>query len=268
MSGPDAFANLPATPRMPALFVGHGTPMNAIEDNRFSQTWRKIGQSLPRPRAILCVSAHWMTHGTTRVHIGQRPKTIHDFGGFPAELYAQQYPAPGAPEAAEAVIRLVRSVPVQVDTEWGLDHGAWSVLMHLFPAADIPTLQLSLDLSRSPVEHFELARELKPLRDKGIMILGSGNIVHNLRAMRPGAPPYDWAEAFDADLTAKLEARDFRATAHYQALGEIARLSHPTVEHYLPVLYPLGAAAEKDRLEFFNVGFDLASLSMRSFILQ
>lgn len=268
MPDSDAFFNLPATPRMPTLFVGHGNPMNAIEDNRFSQTWREIGKTLPRPHAILCVSAHWMTRGTTRVHVGQRPKTIHDFGGFPAELYTQQYPAPGASEAAKAVINLVRSTPVQADTEWGLDHGAWSVLMHLFPAADIPTFQLSLDLSRSPAEHFELARELKPLREKGIMILGSGNIVHNLRAMRPGAPPYDWAEAFDADLTAKLEARDFRAAADYQALGEIARLSHPTVEHYLPALYPLGAADAKDRLEFFNVGFDLASLSMRSFLLR
>lgn len=268
MPNSDTFFNLPATPRMPTLFVGHGNPMNAIEDNRFSQTWREIGKTLPRPHAILCVSAHWMTRGTTWVHVGQQPKIIHDFGGFPAELYAQQYPAPGASEAAKAVINLVRLVSVQADTEWGLDHGAWSVLMHLFPAADIPTFQLSLDLSRSPVEHFELARELKPLRDKGIMILGSGNIVHNLRAMRPGVPPYDWAEAFDADLTAKLEARDFRAAADYQALGEIARLSHPTVEHYLPVLYPLGAADEKDRLEFFNVGFDLASLSMRSFLLR
>ncbi|HCK81945.1 MAG TPA: 4,5-DOPA dioxygenase extradiol [Candidatus Competibacter sp.] len=268
MSGPDAFANLPATPRMPALFVGHGTPMNAIKDNRFSRTWREIGRTLPRPHAILCVSAHWVTRGTALVHVGQQPKTIHDFGGFPAELYAQQYPAPGAPEAAKAVIDLVQSVPVQADTEWGLDHGAWSVLVHWFPAADIPTFQLSLDLSRSPAEHFDLARELKPLRDKGVLIVGSGNIVHNLRAMWPDTPPYSWAEAFDADLTTKLEAGDFRAAADYQALGEIARLSHPTVEHYLPVLYPLGAADEKDRLEFFNVGFDLASLSMRSFILR
>ena len=268
MSYPEAFTQLPDTPRIPALFVGHGTPMNAIEDNRFSQTWRKIGKILPRPLAILCVSAHWMTRGTTRVHVGRQPETIHDFGGFPAALYQQQYPAPGAPEAAEAVMGLARSVPVIADTEWGLDHGAWSILIHLFPAADIPTFQLSLDLSRSPAEHFGLARELKPLRDKGVLIVGSGNIVHNLRTMRPGAPPYDWAEAFDADLTAKMEARGFRAAADYQALGEIARLSHPTVEHYLPVLYPLGAADEKDRLEFFNVGFDLASLSMRSFILR
>lgn len=268
MASADALDRLPATLRMPALFVGHGTPLNAIEDNRFSQTWRRIGQALPRPRAILCVSAHWVTPGATRVHVGPRPKTIHDFGGFPAELYEQQYPAPGAPEAAAAAIDLARSVPVVADTEWGLDHGAWSILVHLFPAADIPTFQLSLDLSRPPVEHFDLARELKPLRDKGVLILGSGNIVHNLRAIRPGAPPHDWAIAFDADLTAKLEARDFRAAADYRALGEIARLSHPTSEHYLPVLYPLGAADENDRLEFFNVGFDLASLSMRSFVLQ
>lgn len=268
MSNPDAFASLPATPRMPAVFVGHGSPMNAIEDNRFSRSWRKLGNSLPRPSTILCVSAHWMTRGTTLVHVGRHPKTIHDFGGFPAELYAQLYPAPGAPEVAEAVIGLVRSVPILADTEWGLDHGAWSVLMHLFPAADIPVLQLSLDLSRSPAEHFELARELKPLRDKGVLIVGSGNLVHNLRAMRPGAPPYDWAEAFDAHLTARLEARDFQAAVNYKAMGDIVRLAHPTAEHYLPILYPLGVSDEKDELEFFNAAFDLASISMRSFTFK
>lgn len=264
----EALTHLFDTPRMPILFVGHGNPMNAIQDNRFSRAWREVGSTLPRPRAILCISAHWMTRGTTQVHTGQQPKTIHDFGGFPAKLYAQQYPAPGAPEAAEAVISLVRSIPVSAGTEWGLDHGAWSILMHLFPAADIPAFQLSLDLARPPIEHFALGRELKPLREKGILIVGSGNIVHNLRALRPDAPPYDWAEAFDADLTAKLESRNFAAAAHYEALGNVARLAHPTAEHYLPVLYALGAASEEDKLTFFNTGFDLASLSMRSFILQ
>lgn len=267
MSYPEAFNRLPNTPRMPVLFVGHGSPMNAIEDNRFSRTWREVGNTLPKPRAILCVSAHWITRGMTLAHVGRQPKTIHDFGGFPAGLYTQQYPAPGAPEVAEVMMSLVRA-PVSADTEWGLDHGAWSILMHLFPAADIPTFQLSLDLARPPVEHFVLGCELKPLREKGVLIVGSGNIVHNLSAMRLNASAYDWAEVFDADITAKLEARNFQVAADYQALGNIARLAHPTSEHYLPVLYPLGAADEKDELRFFNIGFDLASLSMRSFVLQ
>ena len=268
MSNLSALSPLPATPRMPALFVGHGTPMNAIEDNRFSQTWREIGRTLPRPRAILCVSAHWMTHGATQVQIGRQPRTIHDFGGFPAELYAQHYAAPGAPDVAEAVIGLVRSVAIRADTAWGLDHGAWSILIHLFPDADIPTFQLSLDMANSPARHFDLASELKPLRDRGVLIVGSGNIVHNLRAMRSGAPPYAWAEAFDAYITAKLEARDFRAVIDYQAAGEIARLAHPTVEHLLPLLYLLGVTDDQDQWEFFNAAFDLASISMRSLIAR
>jgi 4,5-DOPA dioxygenase extradiol len=169
-----AFADLPATPRMPALFVGHGNPMNAIEDNSYSRAWRAMGERLPTPHAILCVSAHWMTRGTTLVHIGARPKTIHDFGGFPRELYAQQYPAPGAPDAAKAAIELVRSSHLETDTEWGLDHGAWSVLIQMFPKADIPVFQLSLDLSRAPQAHLDLARELKPLREKGVLVIGSG----------------------------------------------------------------------------------------------
>ncbi len=263
-----AFADLPPTPRMPALFVGHGNPMNAIEDNTWSRTWHALGERLPRPRAILCVSAHWMTRGASLVHVAARPRTIHDFGGFPAALYAQQYPAPGAPDAAAAAIGLVRSAHLQPDVEWGLDHGAWSVLMRLFPQADVPTFQLSLDLSRPARALFELARELKPLRERGVLIVGSGNLVHNLRRLVPGGRPYDWAEEFDARMTAALDRRDYGAVVEAEKLGELMRLAHPTIEHFLPVLFPLGVADAADELGYFNEGFDLGSISMRSFVLS
>ena len=263
-----AFADLPATPRMPALFVGHGNPMNAIEDNAYSRSWKTLGESLPAPRAILCVSAHWMTRGATLVHVGERPRTIHDFGGFPPELYAQHYRAPGAPELARAAIDLVRLSHLEPDTEWGLDHGAWSVLIRMFPKADIPVFQLSLDLTRSPRDHLDLARELKPLRDKGVLIVGSGNLVHNLMALAPGAPAYPWAEDFDARLGDMIARRDFGSVAQAGSMGRVARLAHPTPEHFLPVLFPLGVADNKDELRFFNTSFDMASISMRSFVLS
>jgi len=263
----DAFKNMPATPRMPTLFVGHGSPMNAITDNDYSRSWHKVGESLPTPTAILCVSAHWMTRGTTLVHVSPRPKTIHDFGGFPPELYAQQYPAPGSPDMAQATIDLVRSSHLKGDTEWGLDHGAWSVLIKMFPKADIPVFQLSLDLGKPPSEHYELARELKPLREKGVLIVGSGNIVHNLMALARGAPAYDWAEDFDGRAAQAISQRDFAAMAKPLSLARTLRLAHPTLEHYLPVLFPLGVADEKDELSYFNVGIDMGSISMRSFVL-
>ena len=263
-----AFEHLPATPRMPALFIGHGNPMNAIEDNAYSRSWTQLGQTMPTPRAILCVSAHWMTRGATLVHIGERPKTIHDFGGFPAELFRQQYPAPGAPDIAAATIELVRSSHIETDSEWGLDHGAWSVLIKMFPKANIPVFQLSLDLSRNPQAHLELARELKPLREKGVLVIGSGNIVHNLMALAPGAPPYDWAVAFDELMRERVEARDAKGVANALGTSRMARLSHPSPEHFLPALFPLGVADEKDELSFFNTAFDMGSISMRSFVLS
>ena len=263
-----AFADFPATPRMPALFIGHGNPMNAIEDNAYSRSWQTLGESLPTPSAILCVSAHWTTHGATLAHVGERPKTIHDFGGFPKELYMQQYPAPGAPDFAKATIDLVRSSYIEPDTQWGLDHGAWSVLIRMFPKANVPVFQLSLDLTKSPTAHLDLARELAPLRKKGVLVIGSGNLVHNLMALAPGAPAYDWAQDFDARLTAMIEQRDGLAAAEAGSLGRIAKLSHPTPEHFLPVLFPLGVADAKDDLRFFNASFDMASISMRSFVLS
>jgi 4,5-DOPA dioxygenase extradiol len=253
---------------MPALFVGHGNPMNAIEDNDYSRTWARIGEGLPKPQAILCVSAHWMTRGGSLVHVGAKPKTIHDFGGFPRELFQQQYPAPGAPEAAEAAIELVRSTHLEPDREWGHDHGAWSVLMHMFPQADIPVFQLSLDLGRAPEAHLDLARELKPLRERGVLVIGSGNLVHNLGALNPGGRPYDWALAFDETMKARIGEGDAKGVAAALNGSRTAKLSHPTAEHFLPVLYPLGVAAADDRLSFFSESFDLGSISMRSFLLS
>jgi 4,5-DOPA dioxygenase extradiol len=263
----NAFENLPTSPRMPTLFIGHGNPMNAIEDNTYAQSWKALGEELPTPTAILCVSAHWMTRGSTLVHIGPHPKTIHDFGGFPAELFAQQYPAPGAPDVAKAAIEIVRSTHLHPDTEWGLDHGAWSVLIRMFPKADIPVFQLSLDLTKPPSAHFDLARELKPLRERGVLIIGSGNLVHNLGALAPGAPVYDWAEDFDSQTTDAIADRDFQRVVQAGSLGRVARLSHPTLEHFLPTLFSIGVAEPKDELRFFNTSFEMASISMRSFVL-
>jgi 4,5-DOPA dioxygenase extradiol len=263
-----AFSCLAPTPRLPALFVGHGNPMNAIDDNAYSRAWAAIGASLPRPQAILCVSAHWMTRGRALAHVGARPQTIHDFGGFPRALYQQQYPAPGAPEAAQATIDLVRSTHLQPDGEWGLDHGAWSVLLRMFPDADVPVFQLSLDLARAPAAHLELARELRPLRERGVLIIGSGNLVHNLGALNPGGAPYDWAQAFDETMKVRIAARDGKGVAEALNGSRMARLAHPTPEHFLPSLYPLGVADEKDELSFFSESFDLGSISMRSFLLS
>jgi 4,5-DOPA dioxygenase extradiol len=268
LSDLSALARLAPTPRMPALFVGHGNPMNAIEDNSYSRAWAGIGASLPKPQAILCVSAHWMTRGGSLAFVGAKPKTIHDFGGFPRELYQQQYPAPGAPEAAAATIALVRATRVQPDEQWGLDHGAWSVLKHMFPDADTPVFQLSLDLGRDAGGHLDLARELKPLRERGVLILGSGNLVHNLGALNPGGPAFDWALAFDETMKSRIGDRDARGVADALNGSRTARLSHPTPEHFLPVLYPLGVADVADKLSFFSESFDLGSISMRSFLLS
>ena len=254
------------SPRLPALFVGHGNPMNAIEDNAYARSWRELGDQLPRPSAILCISAHWMTRGTTLVHVGHRPRTIHDFYGFPPELYAQQYRVPGAPGAAQEVIDLVRATHVSPDSDWGLDHGAWSVLIRMFPGEDIPVFQLSLDLSRKPAEHLAVARELRPLRERGVLIVGSGNLVHNLGALNPGGAPYDWAEGFDRRIAGYIETRNGAGAAAALDGSRDARMAHPTIEHFLPALYALGVADDKDQVSTFNATFDLGSISMRSFL--
>jgi 4,5-DOPA dioxygenase extradiol len=259
----------PTPARQPVLFVGHGSPMNAIEDNQWSRGFRDLASLLPKPRAVLAVSAHWFLPGLHATGEA-RPETIHDFGGFPRELSQVQYPAPGDPELARRVVRLLGEQRASVRTDWGLDHGSWSVLVHLRPAADVPVVQLSLDARRSPAEHLELAKALAPLRDEGVLIMGSGNVTHNLRhafgAFQSGqlATP-TWASAFDAEVARAAEQRDGAWLA--KALGtEAGRRCHPTPDHYLPALYAVGAADASEPVRFPITGFDLSSLSMRSIL--
>jgi len=255
-----------ATTRMPVLFLGHGSPMNAIEDNAWSRAFRELAKELPKPRAILAVSAHWFGPGVL-LTAQERPPTIHDFGGFPRELYEVQYPAPGDPELAERVARSLASEDATLSDEWGLDHGTWSVLRHLAPEADCPVVQLSLDARLAPERHLELGRALAPLRDEGVLVLGSGNLVHNLRdafqRQRSGdASVPEWAQRFDAEAAEAIQMRDgdFLARCVESDLG---RLAQPTLDHYLPLLYVVGAAGERDAVRFPIEGFD-GSLSMRA----
>jgi 4,5-DOPA dioxygenase extradiol len=264
------FAGLSDRPRMPALFVGHGNPMFAIEDNDYTRAWREVGRALPRPRAILAVSAHWMTRGRTLVHVGETPRTIHDFGGFPEALYACRYPAAGAPAVAGEIIDLVRTHAVEPDRDWGLDHGTWAILTHMFPDADVPVLQVSVDqdLAAAPRHFLDLGTALAPLRDQGVLILASGNLVHNLRAMDwSGGPPHDWAQAFDSDVAAAIAERDLDRLCDPARFGKAARLAHPTWDHYWPMLFALGAAESGDDIRFFNASIDMGSISMRSFLV-
>jgi 4,5-DOPA dioxygenase extradiol len=251
---------------MPALFVGHGSPMNAIEETVHSAAWRKAAASIPRPKAILCISAHWETEGTF-VTAMTEPKTIHDFYGFPDELYRVQYPAPGSKELAERVHEMVASTAVRLDDgySWGLDHGAWSVLRRMYPEADIPTVQLSLDRTQHPRFHYDLGSELVALRSEGVLIVGSGNIVHNLRLLQWDArEPYPWATEFDQMSAELILAGEHDRLVAYPALGEAARLSIPTNEHYLPLLYTLALQQPGEPVSFFAEGLPLGSISMRS----
>lgn len=249
--------------KMPVLFVGHGSPTNAMEDNEFSRAWAEVGRSLPKPRAILCISAHWETAGTL-VTAMERPKTIHDFYGFPEPLYEMQYPAPGSPALARLARDTALKTQVEIDSEWGLDHGAWAVLCHAFPKADVPVVQLSLDRTKGPEFHYELGKDLKSLRHKGVLIVGSGNMVHNLRVIKWQDAAYDWALEFDATLKKLILAGDHDSIIQYAKLGEAARLSVPTNEHYLPLLYVLALQDRKDELAFFADRVTLGSISMRS----
>jgi 4,5-DOPA dioxygenase extradiol len=261
--------NSASTERMPVLFLGHGSPMNAIETNAYTQTLNALGRELPRPRAILVISAHWMTEGSWITEM-PNPRTIHDFYGFPQELFEVRYPAPGSPEVARIVRETVREPKVHPDTDrWGLDHGTWSVLRHMYPAADIPVLQLSLHLEQPAEYHFRLGKELSKLRDKGLLILGSGNLVHNLRAIRwePEAKPYDWATEFDEWLKIKLQDGDFNSVLKDYHQTQAGRLSIPTMEHYLPLHYILGASEKSDQLKFEYEEMQNGSISMRSFSL-
>jgi len=263
-----ALSRLNPTPRMPALFVGHGNPMNAIEDNAWSRAFRDLGRTLPRPRAILAVSAHWYVEGTFATS-DDRPQTIHDFGGFPEALYRVQYPAPGDPGLARRAVALLgeRASP---SAEWGIDHGTWSVLVHLRPAADVPVVQLSIDARLPPAEHLAIGHALAPLRDEGVLLLGSGNVVHNLRhafgAWRRGetsTPP--WARSFDAEVAGALARHDGDALVRLLD-SEEGRLAAPTPDHYLPLLYAAGASDRGDPVRFPIEGFDMSSLSMRSVV--
>jgi 4,5-DOPA dioxygenase extradiol len=247
--------------RMPVLFVGHGSPMNAIEDNEYSRTWASIGKKIPRPKAILCISAHWETP-TPQVTGMKQPKTIHDFYGFPRELNEMQYPAAGSLELAERVRRLAGEEQVGVDERWGLDHGTWSVLARMFPKADVPVVQLSLARTRDGQFHYDLAGKLAALRDEGVLILGSGNVVHNLGRMSFDET-FPWAVEFDASVKTAVEQKDHDTLIHYQKLGEAAALSINSAEHYLPFLYILALQQANEAVNFYCESIALGSISMR-----
>lgn len=254
--------------QMPVLFVGHGSPMNAIQDNRWSRGWADVGARVERPDAILCVSAHWQTRGVM-VTAMERPKTIHDFSGFPSELHRMLYPAPGSPALALKTKGEIKQTTVALDQAWGLDHGTWSVLVKMFPRADVPVIQLSLDATMSPAQHYALAKELKALRRHGVLIVGSGNIVHNLGRVSRELPEggYHWAIEFDAKITALIDKGDHQAVIDYPRLGPAAQLSVPTNEHYLPLLYALAVKDEREPIAYFNDATTMGSISMRSLLI-
>ena len=252
--------------KLPVLFIGHGSPMNAIEDNEFSRAWQKIGNELPRPKAILCISAHWFVNELA-VTAMEKPKTIYDFFGFPKELYEIKYPAPGSPEFAKETSELLIDENAKLDMDWGLDHGTWSVLCRMFPDAIIPTYQLSINYAMPPKYHFEIGKKLSALRSKGVLIIGSGNIVHNLRLMRSDNNPYEWAQDFDYNSKRLIEKREFESLIEYSNLGKEALLSIPTPDHYYPLLYVLGCVSKDEEIKFFTEKIDLGSVSMRSLII-
>jgi 4,5-DOPA dioxygenase extradiol len=254
-----------STANMPVLFVGHGSPMNAIEQNEFTKGWQSITKSLPKPKAILCISAHWETRGTF-VTAMAKPPTIHDFGGFPPELFAVQYPAPGETELAKETKSLLVKTEVGLDEKWGLDHGAWSVIKVMYPDADVPVIQLSLDYTQSPQHHYDLAKELAILRTKGILIIGSGNMVHNLRILdwNKTDQGFDWAQEASAKFRKLIVENDHNQLINYRKLGHDVELAVPSPEHYLPLLYALAVKEEKEEISFFNEKTVMGSISMTS----
>lgn len=263
-------------PVMPVLFVGHGTPMNAIEDNEFSRGWRDMAGTLQKPSAILCVSAHWETDGTQATAM-KEPRTIHDFGGFPQALYEARYPAPGAPDLARLIKKSVKKADVKLDEEWGLDHGCWSVLSRMYPKADVPTVQLSLDVNLSPGDQYELAKELAPLRREGVLILGSGNMVHNLGLVQiPSGDFSDFNKPFGFDWAIKandlfkklINENRHQELIDYHQLGKEVGLAIPTNEHYLPLLYALALKEEGDSLAYFNDKPVGGSVTMTSLVIS
>jgi 4,5-DOPA dioxygenase extradiol len=260
------------TEKMPVLFLGHGSPMNAIEENEFVRGWREIGSRLPKPNAILCVSAHWETRGTF-VTVAEKPVTIHDFGGFPKALYEVEYPAPGSPELAEETINLVKNTEVGADNKWGLDHGAWSVIKHLYPHADVPVIEMSLDYYQPPQFHYDLAGELSPLREKGILIIGSGNMVHNLRMVAwdkfdADNYAYDWALEASSQMKEYILSGNHQQLINYKSHSQAYNLAIPTPEHYLPLLYALALKEKNEKVQLFNDKAVAGSLTMTSLIID
>ena len=256
--------------QMPVLFIGHGSPMNAIENNNITKEWQNIASLLPQPKAILCISAHWETGGT-KITAMEHPKTIHDFYGFPKQLFDVLYPAKGSSEIAKEIMHLSKNEKIDLDYNWGLDHGTWSILNHLYPEADIPVLQLSIDDKKSPLEHFQFASTLKLLRNEGILILGSGNIVHNLGEVEwtdygLSEKGHTWAIEFDELIKELILKRDFDSIINFEKLGLSAQLSIPTSEHFLPLIYCLGMTDENDKINFFTESLIGGSLSMRSVV--
>jgi 4,5-DOPA dioxygenase extradiol len=267
----NAFGNLvgefPNSPKMPVLFIGHGHPINAILDNDFTQTLARLGERLVKPSAIMVVSAHWQTRGTL-VSTNPHPKAIYDFKGLDERLFQIKYEPDGCPKFAKDVIESARQNRIQEAQAMGLDHGAWTVLKHIYPKADVPVFQLSLDSGLSTGTHFQLASELKRMREKGVLIIGSGNVVHNLRMIDwkdINAKTLDWAVDFDELVKRKLNGRDFQSLIDYQSFGDISQMAHPTNEHFLPMLYALGLAGEKEGIKYLFEGFQFGSASMRSF---
>jgi 4,5-DOPA dioxygenase extradiol len=262
---------MPATSPMPVVFVGHGTPRSAVSTNQWTAAWEKLGAELPRPAALLSISAHWLTRGGALVTASREPRMNYDFYGFPEEMYKVVYPAPGNLELAQQIqTDLGAHLPVRGDTEWGFDHGTWVVLKYLFPRADIPVIQLSIDYSKPAAFHYELGKYLSTLRTRGVLILGSGNMVHNLN-MRPGMnndQPYDWATEFDAVIWKNIQDGNHQAVIDFQKLGSVAQQAHPTYDHFLPLLYCLGLKSERDEIRTFNDNFQWPAVSMRSLVIS
>jgi len=254
--------------KMPVLFVGHGSPMNAILDNHYTQNWKNIASKLPRPEAILSVSAHWFARGT-KIMNDERPKTIYDMYGFPKELYEISYSAPGSPRIAQCSKALV-SRDTTYDNSWGIDHGTWSVLVHMYPDRDIPVFQVSIDADAPPAEHYKIGRELRSLREQGVLLFGTGNIVHNLRLVdwHLANKGFDWAYEFDDYIYESIIGHDHEKIINYNALGSVAKLAVPTPDHFYPLLYVLGASANDDKISVYNKSCELGSLTMTAYLWE
>lgn len=268
----DILSNTVASEKMPILFIGHGSPMNAIEDNEFSQSWKKLGKKLPKPTAIVCISAHWETKGTF-VTAMPKPQTIHDFGGFPQALFDVQYPAPGSPELAKEIKNTITTAPIHLDEKWGLDHGTWSVILPMYPKADIPVIQISIDYTQSPTFHYELGKQLNKLRRKGVLIVGSGNMVHNLGKIawhKMNEPEYgfDWALEANNKMKEFILSENHQAFINFKNQGKAFDLAIPTPEHFIPLLYILGLKENKEEITFFNDKAVKGSLTMTSLLIS